>query len=132
MARIDISIPTASGQREGWWKSVDGIDRSAKGGYCIEGSWLNEGEADLDSGTVLVACIPRGSVANGNKAIQVYVVEPDGLEPRGGEYDLWTQTPSLLDEIENALNEAVDIEEGPLSAFSNEELLAELRRRGIK
>jgi hypothetical protein len=137
--RVNIEIPTGSGRRRGWWKRVSGVNRSAKGGYAIEGDFVNEGWVDLPVGAVLVRCSPEGSVKNGWKAARVHVVQPTGLEIVEGvgsdddhDFDLWEQTPFLLDCIEQALDLRVPDATNPLSGFSTTDLMEELKRRGVE
>lgn len=136
--RVNIDIPTSSGRRRGWWKHVSGVNRSARGGYAVEGDFMNEGWADLPVGAVLVRCSPEGSVKNGWKAASVHVVQPTGLEivkgvgsDADGDFDLREQTPFLLDCIEQALDLRVANTTNPLAQFSTAELMAELGRRGV-
>lgn len=138
--RVTIEKPTGSGHREGWWKQVSGIDRSKNGGWAITGDFLDGGEQDIPVGAVLVCCDPRGSARHGWKGVSVHLASPTGLElikgegcDEYGDFDLRKKLPSLLDCIELAMDlRRPGEEKGPLSAFTNEELLAELARRGIQ
>jgi hypothetical protein len=137
--RVYIDIPTASGRRKGWWKHVSGVNRTAKGGYAVSGEFLDEGQVDLPVGAVLVRCSPEGSVKNGWKAARVYIMQPDGLQvvrgdgcDRDGDFDLWKETPALLDTIEQALDLRPQDTSNPLAGFTVEELRAELETRGYQ
>lgn len=139
--RVNIQKPQGSGQRTGWWKEVSGLDRSKRGGWCILGDFVNEGEQDFQVGSVLIRCAPAGSARHGWKATRVYSVTPDGLLvvkgegcDEDGDFDLHKQTPSLLDTIELAMDSRrvdPDQVDNPLAPFTNEELVAELVRRGV-
>jgi len=138
--RTTIEKPTGSGRREGWWKRVTGIDRDKSGGWAILGNFLNDGEQDLPVGAVLVCCDPRGSARHSWKGVSVHLATPKGLElikgegcDEYGDFNLRKQLPSLLDCIELAMDlRSPNEDDGPLSPFTNEELLAELARRGIQ
>jgi len=139
MVRIDIEVPTGSGNRKGWVKKVTGVDRSAKGGYAVLGNFMNRGQVDLEVGTVLVRCSPEGSARRGWKAARVMIVQPDGLQTvmgdgcdADGDFDLWEKTPSLLDTIEQARDCRPSDPNNPLSAFTVEELRSELESRGYQ
>ena len=137
-ARVQIDIPTASGRRQGWCKLVTGIDRSKRGGWAILGDFLNEGETDLKVGAVIATMAPVGSAKNGGKEVIVEIVQPDGLETVRGEgcasdgyFDLWKKLPTLLDCIEVAMTLRPEGTSGdPFAPFTDEELAAELQRRG--
>lgn len=138
--RVQIDIPTASSRRKGWAKRVTGIDRSKKGGWSILGDFLGEGEADFHVGDVIVTMAPCGSAKYSRKEVIVEIVQPDGLQTvRGvgcgsdGYFDLHKKLPSLLDCIEVAMDlrpEATGAD--PFAPFTTEELVEELRRRGIE
>jgi len=137
--RIHIEIPTGSGNRRGWWKKVTGVDRSARGGYAIEGEFMNGGQVDLEVGTVLVRCSPEGSARRGWKATSVRIVQPEGLQvvkgegcDRDGDFDLWEKTPALLDTIELAMGLRPPDTTNPMAAFTVEELRNELVSRGYQ
>lgn len=137
--RVNISVPTGSGRRRGWWKQVSGVDRSARGGYCILGDFMDEGMVDLEVGTVLLRCAPEGSVKNGWKAARVLVVQPDGLQvvmgagaDGDGDFDLWKETPALLDTVEQAMSLRPTDTTNPLAGFTVEELREELESRGYQ
>jgi len=115
----------------GWWKVVDDIDRAKSGsGWAIIGSFLNRGQNDIEVGKVVVQC--QTSKSN-IKRVQVYVVSPTGLEvvgPSDRWLDLRQEFPLLCDTIEMAKGARPPDPAHPLAAFTNEELLAELERRG--
>jgi hypothetical protein len=138
--RVTIEKPTSSGRREGWWKRVSSINREKNGGWAIDGTFLNNGEQDIPIGAVLVCMDPRGSARHSWKGVSVHLVTPEGLElikgngcDEHGDFNLRTQCPSLLDCIELAMDlRRPDEDDSPLAAFTNQELLAELARRGVQ
>jgi len=94
-----------------WAKVVTGIDRNQKGGYAIEGEFVDINcELDLQDGQVVVYC-------DKDKDVFVYVVDSaydDSNEhtkgmrafAEGDQYlSLRKQLPSLLDRIEAALQD---------------------------
>jgi len=103
--RVAISHAVASGRRTGWAKLVTGVDRTKKGGYAILGGFIDEGEVDLDANSILVRMIPEGSVKHASKEIQVQRVTDAGLTDIDGTYNLRTELPSLLDVIEQAMQQ---------------------------
>lgn len=74
---ITIQNNTASGHRTGWTKHVTAVDIAKSNGYAFEGEFLNEGEAELPTGAVIVQKNPMGSVKNNWFEGVCSVVQPD-------------------------------------------------------
>lgn len=106
--RVEISAPTASAKRRGWWKWVTGVDRSKKFGWCLEGEFLRDGEHDLPIGTVLVRSTPIGSAKYSKNSHTIWIVAADGgltaLHDGRDELCTWQQIgPTMLDRCTAAL-----------------------------
>jgi hypothetical protein len=102
--RVQISNPSASGRREGWWKQVTAVDPAGTNGYAIHGDFLKEGYHDLPIGAVLVRQAPGGSVKNWTKDGKVFTVTADGIKPFSDDEWSWTKSFVFLrDELIAAL-----------------------------
>lgn len=77
--RVKVEKPKGTGRRVGWNKVVTRVDDAKTGGYAFDGQFLDERQADLDVGSVLVGQIPVGSASTGNHW-RVGVVSIDGVE----------------------------------------------------
>jgi hypothetical protein len=131
--RIRPKIYIASGHRKSWIKHVTACDKTKTNGYAFDGKFLPAGvEVDLPVGAVLVRVDPEGSVKNSYQSGHVLQLRPDGeleLLASGNWRDDFL---TLRDAVCYAINAAEDV--GPVNAlegYSTEELLAELKRRGV-
>ena len=99
MIRIEVETYTTSGGRRGWHKLITGIDRSKKGGFAVEGSFLDEGLQDVEEGSLILQVDPTGSVKNGGKDATLWrIVKPDD--------EVWS--PCALPEVTD--NEEASVE----------------------
>lgn len=100
--RITPVIPTGSGNRTGWVKRATAVDRSQKGGYAVEGEFLNAVQVDLEIGEVIVRCTPAGSARKGYKQYDLGFVTSDGIVYDSQDYTTknWL---SFLDDLEQRL-----------------------------
>lgn len=129
--RIEITNTTASGRRRGWTKLVTSVDKSKTNGYAFEGEFLNEGLHEVPIGSTLVQKNPEGSVKNGYSVGRVGVVCVDGsVNWREEEPDWYKEFLLIRDMVCEALGQELAEATG-LSAISDDELLAECRRRGL-
>jgi hypothetical protein len=78
--KITVTIKTeyASGGRKSWWKHVKSIDSAQRGGYAFDGDFLNEGEVELQEGSLLLHVTNCGSVKNGYQDGALFAVQADG------------------------------------------------------
>jgi hypothetical protein len=99
---VELTPQTASGRRESWFKKVDSVDSSQKGGYAYEGDFLKPGiELELKVGSIIIECSPHGSVKNGWKEGAIYKVKPDSaLEMLTSGFDWQSESVSFRKEVE--------------------------------
>jgi len=125
---VKITLATASGQRVGWAKHVTKINEGQKGGYAYEGEFLRSGQAELPVGAVLIYINPEGSVAHQYQSAKVRRVLAGGeLETVREFANFRTEEPT----IRRFVAELLDITPNPLADYTDENLLAECRRRGL-
>lgn len=65
-----------------WAKIVRKIDRSKRGGYALAGPWIEDGQTDVQPGTVIVYCYVGGSRRRPVRLYYVVVVEDGVLRER--------------------------------------------------
>ena len=143
--RIRPAIETASGRRTGWIKQVTSVDPNGRNGYAFGGEFLRDGvEVDLPVGSILVRVDPEGSVKNAWQSGHILKLEDDGemVELADGDWkddflglrDAATEAMPWPDEthqseetVQPKTNCAINLSDVPVL-----DLIAELRRRGIK
>ena len=139
-ARVRIECPTASRRRTGWTKLVTSVDKSKSNGYAFEGEWLDDGEYDLPVGAVVIAKAPGGSRSRPYDIGLCYRVTEDGLvqtnEDAGQSWEHghnWRESfLTFRDHVAEQLALMGDVEPtNPLAEYSDDEILAEARRRGL-
>lgn len=140
LATVTIKTEYASGNRKSWWKVITGIDASQRGGYAFEGEFLQEGERELPVASLLLHVTNHGSVKNGYQDGNLFAVEADGtlreivtglnwreqsvtLRKAAEDY-LTAQNAQIVEAAESHVNTV-------LANLTNDELLAEVRRRGL-
>lgn len=128
MPRIRIKNETNSGRRVGWTKHVTGVDVSKTNGYAFSGSFLNDGkEYDLPTGSLIISVQPEGSVKHGWKSAALFQVGSNGeLTEIDKGYDWYQNFLSFRDLVAEHFGE-ID----KFSDFSDEEILAEAKKRGL-
>ncbi len=112
-----------------WAKIVKSVDQSKSNGYAFIGDFINaEQKYELEIGTYIMQ---YGEFYSETK-VRLLQITPDGLEQikEWGELDKSDWALSCRDEIAELISQKQNI--NPLEKFSNEELLAELQRRGVK
>ncbi len=119
-----------------WAKWVDGVDNTKDTGYAFVGTFIKDGTQDIDLSrprVILVASV-TGSRANNHTDYAVLVLNTDGSLTKTDIADsdkLRGWALRLRQPIADLLNELSLAEpESPLAGYSDEELLAELQRRG--
>ena len=129
--RVEIENVQASGRRKGWTKLVYDVDTSKTNGYAFDGRFLNDGKHDLEVGAVLVSKDPCGSVKNGHDEGMLGIVQADGsIDWTCAAKDWRKDFLDLRDAVAEALNREVE-PVNPLAAYTDEQILAELHRRGL-
>ena len=97
---VNIEKKQTSGRRESWLKTVNSVDDTQKGGYAFEGNFLEEGEVELEVGTIIIECNPRGSVKNWWKEGIIYrVLETGELETIVDEMDWYKEAVSFRNSV---------------------------------
>jgi hypothetical protein len=140
LTTVTITTEHASGNRKSWWKVVTDIDASQRGGYAFGGDFLQEGEREIPVGSLLLHVTHHGSVKNGYQEGSLYAVEADGslreittglnwreqsvtLRKAAEDY-LAAQNEAVVEAAEQHINSV-------LANLTNDDLLAEARRRGL-
>jgi hypothetical protein len=129
--RIKIDDYRTSGRRSSWWKHVTNVDTSKSNGYAFDGEFLAaETEYDLPVGSIVIECRPDGSVKNSSKIGYIYEVRQDENELAciSHSYDWRGEFLSFRDLVADKINQEPP---NPFSDFSNEEILAEAKRREL-
>ncbi len=133
-----IVVPGALDYRKKTWrKFLTQVDKTKANGYAFIGNWLRAGErAELEVGSLILCYDEAGSMKNWYPVVRLFKVLENDLE----EVFRWegrvresSWALAVRDEIAAILAEAQgqEPEEGsPLASISDEELIAELRRRG--
>lgn len=115
-----------------WAKIVVAVDQSKNNGYAFQGDFLNlDRKHELEVGTYILQYGEFGDSRSGKINIRLLRVTADGLEEIKEWEDLgksWAL--GCRDEIAEIVN--TKEETNPLEAYSVEDLLAELKRRGVK
>ncbi len=139
MKKIVMIPGTLDGRKKTWRKHLERVDKEKTNGYAFVGNWLRAGEREeMEVGSFILCYDEPGSMKNWYPVVRAFkVVENgNGLE----EVYRWegnvrerSWALAVRDEIAVILAEAQgqEPEEGsPLASISDEELIAELERRG--
>ena len=138
MKKIVMIPETLDGRKKTWRKHLESVDKTKANGYAFIGNWLRAGErAELEVGSFILCYDEAGSMKNWYPVVRMFKVgvENDLEEVYRWEGDVNERSWALAarDEIAAILAEAQgqEPEEGSLLAgISDEELIAELKRRG--
>lgn len=133
---VAVEIPLVGDERlKTWAKVVESVDETKSSGWAYAGEFIATGGIqDVAAGSVVLVYGERGSRTNPRPQAAVYVVHADGTLSHHGEASgkAWARTlrdtvaDLLADDLTPAWDEVVD-----LSVVPDEELLAEIRRRGL-
>ncbi len=107
MPIITLAATYASGRRKSWFKHVTKVDISKTNGYAFEGNFISEmTETDLPEGSIIIECIPRGSVKNNLKEGKIFRVEAQGITnlEENSEYDWRKDFLSFRDTVAELLS----------------------------
>jgi len=137
MKKIVMVPETLDERKKSWRKLLEGVDKEKANGYAFVGEWLKAGErAELEVGRFILCYDEAGSMKNWYPVVRLFKVLENGLEEAyrwEGSIRERSWALAVRDEIAAILAEAQgqEPEEGsPLASISDEELIAELRRRG--
>ena len=132
-----VMVPEPLDERKkSWRKLLTQVDKTQTNGYAFVGEWLWAGErAELEVGSFILCYDEAGSMKNWYPVVRMFKVENDLEEVYCWEGNARERSWALAvrDEIAVILAEAQGQkpeEGGPLAGFSDEELIAELERRG--
>lgn len=113
-----------------WTKTLNRVDVTKTNGYAFEGNFIRSRQ-ELEVGSYILAYGQVGSRANNYPRVELFRVAENGLESVYKKADLsqhWAL--DVRDDIAKIVNQAEKI--NPLEKYTTEELLAELKNRGIK
>ena len=138
MKKIVMVPETLDGRKKSWRKLLTQVDKTKATGYAFVGEWLRAGaRAELEVGSFIFCYDEAGSMKNWYPVVRMFKV---GVENDLEEVYRWEGNArerdwalAVRDEIAAILAEAQrqkPEEGGPLAGFSDEELIAELERRG--
>ena len=133
-----VMIPEVLDERKkAWRKLLDGVDKTKTNGYAFAGNWLLAGErAELQVGSFILCYDEAGSTKNWYPLVRLLRVGVNGLdEVYRWEGDARERSWALAvrDEIAAILADArgqEPEERSPLASISDDDLIAELERRG--
>lgn len=140
MKKIVMVPQTLDDRNKCWRKLLTEVDREQSNGFAFKGEWLRAGErAELEVGSFILCYDEVGSMKNWNPVVRLFKV---GAENENGLEEVYhwegkiherSWALAVRDEIAAILAKAQgqEPEEGSsLASISDEELIAELRRRG--
>ena len=138
MKKIVMIPETLDGRKKTWRKHLESVDKEKANGYAFVGNWLRAGEREeMEVGSFILCYDEPGSVKNWYPVVRLFKV---GLGNDLEEVFHWegnvherSWALAVRDDIAAILAEAQgqEPEEGsPLASISDEELIAELERRG--
>ena len=144
MKKIVMIPGTLDDRKKTWRKLLTQVDKTKANGYAFIGNWLRAGErAELKVGSFILCYDESGSMKNWYPVVRLFKVgveNENGLQEVyrwKGDYGERSWALAVRDEIAAILAEAQGQEpqegnmlEQRLSGISDEELIAELKRRG--
>ena len=132
MDKIIAVVPAADrwGHRH-WARHVTSVDTTKTNGFAFDGEWLRVGgKAELPVGAIVLAYSEAGGRRKPCPIAKLFRLAANGdfevaAEAQGEDWalDLRDKAAALVNQCGKDGN--------PLAAFTDEELIAELRRRGI-
>ena len=137
MKKIVMIPEPLDGRKKSWRKLLTQVDETKTNGYAFVGEWLRAGErAELEVSSFILCYDEAGSMKNWYPVVRLFKAVENGLEEvlhwEGKTHECnWAL--AVRDDIAAILAEAQGQkpeEGGPLAGFSDEELIAELERRG--
>jgi len=137
MKKIVMIPETLDDRKKSWRKHLERVYKEKTNGYAFVGEWLKAGErAEIEEGSFILCYDEAGSMKNWYPVVRMFKVVENGLEEVyhwEGSIRERSWALAVRDEIAGILAEAQgqEPEEGsPLASISDEELIAELERRG--
>lgn len=115
----------------GWVKKVTGVDMSKSNGYCFDGQFVsgaaNNRLTECEDGYYIV-CDIGGSRKNQRKNVAVFKIAGEEVT----QVVDWVEGRDWALQIREKVAELLDEKPNPLAGYSTEDLLAELRSRGVE
>jgi len=138
MKKIVMIPATLDRRKKTWRKHLESVDKRKANGYAFVGEWLRAGErAELEVGSLILCYDEAGSMKNWYPVVRVLKVDGDTdlQEVYRWEGNIRERSWALAvrDDIAAILAEAQGQEpegESMLARIPDEELIAELERRG--
>ena len=141
MKKIVMIPETLDVRKKTWRKHLEGVDTEKTNGYAFVGNWLRAGErAELEVGSFVLCYDEPGSMKNWYPVVRVFKVVENGLEEvyhwegdfgeRSWALAVRNEIAAILAEAQGQEPEEGNMLEQRLSDISDEELIAELERRG--
>jgi len=130
-----VSIPNIGDRRfKKWAKLLSNVDQSKTNGYAFEGEFLRfDRKYELEIGTIVLCYGESGSAKYHYPEVRLCILTEDGWKElfyRDNLDKAWAL--DVRDEIARLMDEAKGLEPpNPLAACSDEELLDEVKRRGL-
>lgn len=115
-----------------WAKTVTAVDTNKSNGYAFQGEFLDlDRKHELEVGTYILQYGEFGDYRRPQINVRLLKVSADGLE-LVKEWENVGRSWALecRDEIAQLINSGTT-DDNPLAEYSTEELIAELRRRGV-
>lgn len=130
-----VRIPEARDHRKkSWRKLLSSVDKEQSNGYAFVGSWLRGGDkAELEIGAHVLCYDEPGSMKNWHPEVTLYRVTESGLE-KIYQYEGETRERAWALGCRDEIAEIVNSEQeapNPLAGFSDEQILAEAKNRGL-
>jgi len=130
-----VRIPEAKDKRKkSWRKLLVKVDKEQSNGYAFVGGWLRGGEkAELDVGAYVLCYDETGSMKNWHPEVVLYQAKESGLEEvyrYEGDRREKAWALGCRDAIAEIVNAEQD-EPNPLAGYSDDEIFAEAKRRGL-
>jgi len=137
MKKIVMIPETLDERKKTWRKHLKSVDKTRTNGYAFVGEWLRAGEREeLEVGSFILCYDEPGSMKNWYPVVRLLKVgmenDLDEIFRWEGDFRERSWALAVRDDIAAILAEeqGQQPEESPLAGFSDQELIAELERRG--
>ena len=141
MKKIVMVPETLDERKKSWRKHLERVDREQSNGFAFVGEWLRAGErSELEIGSFILCYDEAGSMKNWYPVVRLFKVLENDLEEvfrwegsvreRSWALAVRDEIAAILAEVQGQEPEEGSLLEQRLSSISDEELIAEIRRRG--
>ena len=138
-AMVAVEVPLVGDARhKNWAKVVDNVDESKSSGWAFDGEFIAAGGIqDVPVGAVVMVYGERGSRANPQIEVRVFVANGDGTltHEQSATGRAWART--LRDRVSELLDQQAERPpdglawDAGLIRYSDEAIVEEMRRRGL-